>query len=163
MSRVINARALTKWATFVHCHPDRQSTAISQNLSHSISSMPLPLHAGYRPRRTCKAHLIPVEILSEIFLLIAEDSSMDRKNLMLVCRRWHAIMLSTPGIPAVLWIGRSTTTEVVQAAIQRRRWLLNLIVDPNNRGIQGDWNANEFHACFTTAIEAASRWRSLEF
>ena len=117
----------------------------------------MPPHAVYRFGSTS----IPVEILSEIFLLIAEDSAWDRKNLMLVCRRWHAIMLSTPGIPSDLWIGRSTTIDVVRAAIQRKRWLLNVIVDPNNKRNQGDWNADEFHACFTIAIEAASRWRSL--
>ena len=124
---------------------------------------PMPPHAIYRFGSTSKAHLIPVEILSEIFLLIAKDSTWVRKNLMLVCRRWHAIMLSTPGISSDLLIWRSTTIEVVWAAIQRRRWLLNVIVNPNNKRIPGDWNADEFHACFTTAIEAASRWRSLEF
>ena len=55
-------------------------------------------------------------------------------------------MLSIPGMPSDLWIGISTTIEVVQVAIQRSRWLLNVIVDPNNKGIQGDWNADEFHA-----------------
>ena len=81
---------------------------------------------------------------------------------MLVCRRWYAIMLSTPGIRSQLRIGESTKIETVQAAIQRRRWLLNLTVDPNSQRTQGDFNANEFHASLTTAIEAASRWRSLE-
>ena len=81
---------------------------------------------------------------------------------MLVCRRWHAIMLSTPGIPVPLWIEGSTKIEIVQAAIQRRRWLLDLFVNPEAQIPEGGFNADEFHASLTAAIEAASRWRSLE-
>ena len=51
--------------------------------------------------------------------------------------------------------------EVVQAALQGRWWLLDVNVHPNNEGTQEPFNADEFHASFTTAIQAASRWRSL--
>ena len=81
---------------------------------------------------------------------------------MIVCRHWHDIMLSTPWVHSQLWLQKSTKVEVVQTAIQRRRWLLDVIVDPNDERIQGDINMDEFHASFTTAIQAASRWRSLE-
>ena len=123
--------------------------------------------AVHQSQRTSKAHLIPVEILSEIFLLIANDRDVEEdrlahgKKLMLVCRRWNDIMLSTPGIPSQLRIRGSTKVEVVQAAIRGRRWLLDVIVDPTNKGVQENSNADEFHACFATAIQVASRWRSL--
>ena len=131
----------------------------------------MPPHAVHRFGSTSKAHLIPVEIYSEIFLLTVQlpysiffhqrYSERDRKNLILVCRRWYAIMLSTPGIPSELRIRGSTKTEIVQAAIQRR-WRLNLIVDSKTQRTQEGFHVDEFHASLTTAIEAASRWRSLE-
>ena len=120
----------------------------------------MPPRVIHRP--ASKAYLIPAEILSEIFLLIAQRSSRDRKKVMLVCRDWHDVMLSTPGVPSELWIRRSTKIEAVQAAIQGKKWLLDVNIHPNDEGIQEDFNAEEFHACFTAAIQAASRWRSLE-
>jgi hypothetical protein len=81
--------------------------------------------------------------------------------LMLVCRRWYAIMLSTPGIPSPLRIRKSTNVEMVRAAIQGKRWLLDVIVDTNDEGNGQEFNADAFDACFMAAIEAASRWRSL--
>ena len=60
--------------------------------------------------------LLPAEILSIIFLLVMEygfDEDEDRMPLILVCRRWYAIMLSTPGIPSPLRIRKSTTMERV--------------------------------------------------
>ena len=139
-------------------------------IKRSIS--PMPPHAVHRFGATNKAHLIPVEIYSEIFLLTLQEPYMefvqeqysvqDRNNLMLVCRRWYAIMLSTPGIPSVLRIGESTKIEIVQVSIQRRRWLLDLIINPDAQIPEEGFNVDEFHGCLTTAIEAASRWRSLE-
>ena len=122
----------------------------------------MPPRAIHRFQPTSKAYVIPVEILSKIFVLIAQRSSRDRKKVMLVCRHWHAVMLSTPGIPSELWIRRSTKIVVVQAAIQGKRWLLDVNIHPNDEGIQEEFNAKEFHACFTAATQAASRWRSLE-
>jgi hypothetical protein len=108
-----------------------------------------------------KAHLVPVEILSEIFLLVLQDAPLDKETLMLVCQRWHDIMLSTPGITHRLWIRRATKKEVVQAFIRGRRFRFAVIVDVNNEGHGKDFNANDFHACLMVACEAASRWHFL--
>jgi hypothetical protein len=61
-------------------------------------------------------------------------SELDHKNnLMLVCRHWYAVMLSTPGIPSTLRIRRATQKEVIQTFLQARtRWLIDVIVDMND-------------------------------
>ena len=108
-----------------------------------------------------KADLIPAEILSEIFLLVVGDWSRHQMRLMLVCRRWHAIMLSTPGIHYPLKIRRATRKEVVQAFVQGRKSRLHVVVDFNDEKDGSDFNAEEFQACFVAAAQAASRWSSL--
>jgi len=108
-----------------------------------------------------KADLIPVEILSEIFLLIVQDRPWYRKSLMLVCRRWHAIMLSTPGIHSQLTIRRATQKEVVQAFVQGTKTRLDVRVDMNDETDGSDFNPENFLACFMAAAQAASRWTSL--
>jgi len=107
-----------------------------------------------------KAHLIPVEILSEIFLLVIIGTRA-KEDLELVCQRWHAIILLMPGIISRLWIRRATKKEVVQAFIQRRKTRFAVIVDVNNKGHGEDFNADEFHACLMVACQAASRWTFL--
>jgi hypothetical protein len=107
-------------------------------------------------------HLIPVEILSEIFLIILQYWPWDKATLVLVCQRWHAIMLSMPGITSRLWIRRATKKEVVQAFIQGRRTRFVVVVDMNDEGHGTDFNADDFHACLMVASQAASRWRYLD-
>jgi len=104
-----------------------------------------------------KSHLIPVEIFSEIFLYTVQDVPHSQTNLMLVCRHWRDIMLSTPGIHSQLRI----TSWTKKKDIERfgRRWLLDVTVDMTVG--ERDFNPVEFHACFMAASEAASRWRSL--
>jgi len=111
--------------------------------------------------RTGKADLIPVEILSEIFLLIVLHGSEYQRDLMLVCRRWHDILLSTPGIHSKLTIRRATQKEVVQAFIQGRKSRLHVRVDMNDEKDGSNFNPDTFHACFMAAAQAASRWSSL--
>jgi len=112
-----------------------------------------------------KAHLIPVEILSEIFLLVLLDDDADEPGtqeiLELVCQRWHAIMLLMPGVTSRLWIRRATKKEVVQAFIQRRKTRFAVIVDVNNEGDGENFNSDDFHACLMVACQAASRWQFL--
>jgi len=108
-----------------------------------------------------RAHLIPVEILSEIFLLVPEDNPPLLVPLMLVCRRWRAIVLSTPGIQRRLSIRESTKKEVVQEAIRGRKWLLGVYIDMDSETVGDIFNADDFHACFMVAAEVASRWRTL--
>ena len=117
-----------------------------------------PLH------RLRNAHFLPVEMLSEIFLLVSQFPGNKRWNwsvLMLVCRHWRAVILSTPGLDSQLRIRRSTQKEVVRAFIQGRKMRLGVIVDMNDEGDGSHFNAENFRACFMAAIQAASRWSSL--
>ena len=114
-----------------------------------------------RLRRT---RALPVEILSEIFLLVSQfpgDKRWNWRVLMLVCRHWNAVVLSTPGLHSQLTIRRATQKEVVQAFIRGRKTRLDVIVDMNDEGDGSDFNAENFHACFMAAIQAAPRWSSL--
>ena len=108
-----------------------------------------------------KADLIPVEILSEIFLRTVQDWSGFRERLMLVCRRWHAIVLSTPGIHSQLTIRRATQKEIVQAFVQGTKTRLDVRVDIDDETDGSDFNPENFLACFMAAAQAASRWTSL--
>jgi len=111
-----------------------------------------------------KIHLIPVEILSEIFLLVLIlDWSGGRKTLELVCQRWYAIMISTPGITSRLWIRGATKKEVVQAFIQRRKTPFAVIVDVDNEDEDDgeDFSYDDFHASLMVACQVASRWQFL--
>ena len=116
-----------------------------------------------------KAHYIPAEIFSEIFLYTVQADPNSRRELMLVCRHWHEIMLSTPGIHSQLRIHRETKKKYVERF--GKRWLLDVTVDPNlvtsdpefwsDPETDPETDLVEFHACFMAAAEAASRWRSL--
>ena len=120
--------------------------------------MPPPSHRTWR----LPVHLLPAEILSIIFLLVVDDEyDTDRVRLMLVCRRWYAIVLSTPGITSLLRIRRSTTMEMVRAAVQGTRWLLNVIIRMDGESIGQDFNAGTFDACLMSAIEVTSRCKFL--
>jgi hypothetical protein len=120
-----------------------------------------------------KVHVIPVEILSEIFLLVvesriedpsvAEGGLTDQENLMLVCRCWETIMLSTPGIRSEVWIYKSTEEKDVQVAMRGRRWVLDLSIHITTDSIWGKFNPDDFHACFMAAAQEASQWQTLEF
>jgi len=111
-----------------------------------------------------RAHLIPVEILSEIFLLALKDNdqhdSADPVNLMLVCRHWRAVMLLTPGICCDLKIRESTQKEEVQEVI-RRKWLVDVSIEIHPETVGEGFNTDDFLACLMAAAEVASRWRSL--
>jgi len=113
-----------------------------------------------------KVHLIPVETFSEIFPYAVQDDPHSQTNLMLVCRYWRDIMLSTPGIHSQLRIYGWTEKKDVERF--GRRWLLDVTVDTQRADARRySWNKEpyfnpvEFHACFMAATGAASRWRSL--
>ena len=117
-----------------------------------------------RNGRQSKAYLIPVEILSEIFLLVSQfpgDKRWNWRVLMLVCTHWHAVILSTPGFHSQFTIRKATQKEAVQAFIQGRKTRLGVIVDMNDEGDGSDFNAENFRACFMAAIQEAPRWSSL--
>jgi len=107
-----------------------------------------------------KAHLIPVEILSEIFLLVIDWS--DKECLELVCQRWYAIILSMPAITSPLLIRRTTKKEDVQAFIKQRKTRFAVVVDVDHKGDGEDFNSDDIHASFIVACQAASRWQFLD-
>ena len=107
-----------------------------------------------------KAYLIPAEVYSEIFLYTVHAHPDSRVELMLVCRHWHEIMLSTPGIHSQLRIRNSTKQKDVERF--GRRWYLDVTIDMNGVVDRQPFNPEEFFESFTTAAQAASRWRSLE-
>jgi len=113
-------------------------------------------------RPPSKVHDIPMELFSEIFLFMIHVNPRSQLNLMLVCRRWRAIMLSTPGVRLMVLIGRSTEANDVEAVTQGRSSLLDVIVDVNNMRHGTDFNDHNFNASFTSATQVASRWRPLE-
>jgi len=102
-----------------------------------------------------------VEIHSEIFLLVIQNWADAKARLELVCQRWYAIMISTPGIMYRLWIRKATKKEAVQAFIQRRKTPFAMIVDVNNEGHGEDFNSDDFDASLMAACQAASRWQFL--
>jgi hypothetical protein len=121
-----------------------------------------PLGPVYSLAHPAKVNLIPVEILSEIFVIVGQTWQSYQVTLMLVCLHWYTVMLSTPGVHSALRIRRATQKEVIQTFLQARpRWIMDVIVDMNDAEDGSDFNADEFHACFMAAAQAASRWRSL--
>ena len=118
--------------------------------SHHLLT-PDKIHRSLAPH---KSHLIPVEIFSEIFLYTVQADPRSQAILMRVCRRWHDIMLSTPGIHSQLRIRNWTKKKDVERF--GRRWLLDVTVDTSYPYVP-----IEFYECFMVAAEAASRWRSL--
>jgi hypothetical protein len=136
-----------------------------QDLSRSVevSPIPSPSLSAIRPLLPPgKVHLIPVEILSEIFVLASQHWLWCRNQLMLVCQYWRAILLSTPGVASRLRIRRATQKEVVQAFTCGRTWHLDVTIDIKDEKDGKDFNAADFHACLMAAAQAASRWCSLE-
>ena len=107
-----------------------------------------------------KSHLIPAEIFSEIFLYTIQADPRSRMELMLVCRHWHDIMLSTPGIHSQLRIHKATRKKDVERF--GRMWLLDVTVDMENERYGGSFDPERFFASFMAAAQATSRWRSLE-
>jgi len=116
----------------------------------------------HRFKQPHRVHVIPVELLSEIFLFMIHVDPRSQLNLMLVCRRWRAIMLSTPGVRLPLRIGSWTPINRIEAVTQRTTSLLDVIVDANNMRDKVYGNDRTFYASFTAAAQLASRWRSLE-
>ena len=103
---------------------------------------------------------LPVEIVSEIFLYTFQADPSSRAKLMLVCRQWHDIMLSTPGIHSQLRIHKGTREKDVERF--GRMWLLDVTIDMENERYGGSFDPERFFVCFMAAAQAASRWRSFE-
>ena len=110
---------------------------------------------GSPPRHS--AHPLPVEIISEIFLYAVQADPRSKANLMVVCRRWHEIMLSTPGIRSQMNLYVWTPKKEVETF--GSRWLLDVTVYLQESG--GPMNPEFAFGPFMTVAQAASRWRSL--
>ena len=106
------------------------------------------------------ARLIPVEIFSEVFLYTLLADPRSRMKLMLVCRQWRDIMLSTPGIHSQLRINRATVEKDVERF--GRMWLLDVTIDMEDARYRVGSHPESFYASFMAVAQAASRWRSLE-
>jgi len=124
----------------------------------------LPWDKTYHSPRGPTAHRFPVEVFSEIFLYTVQDDRHSQTKLMLVCRHWYDIMLSTPGVHSQLRIYGWTEKKDVERF--GRRWLLDVTVNIRDIPVVDPWgepnfNPVESYACFMAAAEAASRWRSL--
>ena len=125
----------------------------------------LPRQEIHRSSPQREAHRFPVEIFSEIFLYTVQAEPRSGMNLMLVCRHWYYVMITTPGIHSQLRIHRETTKEEVEGL--GKWWLVDVIVDLKHvqdklyRSLNPVFDPVEFHASFMAAADGASRWRSL--
>ena len=118
-----------------------------------------------RDEYSCIIHFIapitrlPFELLLRIFLIIIDETPGPPapSALMLVCKRWHAIVTS---IWASLSLGTTTSIDAVTSTLNRSQWLLDVVVDTDPD--RGDFTPSDsaFEAIFA-AIEATPRWRSL--
>ena len=107
-------------------------------------------------RRITPITRLPIELLHQIFLAIIEETSGPPLVLMLVCKQWHAIVIS---IWSSLNLGTTTPIDAVARKLERNQWFLDIVVDTNSD--RGDFIplAGAFEAIFA-AIEATPRWRS---
>ena len=129
------------------------------SVDSTSSLVPAAVYKNHEPPPRHKAHLIPIEIFTEIFLYTAQADPSSQVNLMLVCRHWYKIMLSTPGIHSQLKISYGTEKEDVERF--GRRWHLDVTIEMENREFQWPFDPKRFFASFMAAAQAASRWRSL--
>jgi hypothetical protein len=113
-------------SSFVLSTPLESHRSLPHGKTHNL----LPCDKIHQSPSRHRAHLISVEVLSEIFLYTAQASRRSRTTLMLVCRHFRDIMLSTPGIRSKLRIGRDTEKSHVEKF--GRRWLLDVIIDTGN-------------------------------
>jgi len=158
------------WSDFNWSDFNARYLGLTLNTSSSFPSTFYKIHrllpgdGIYQSPLHLRAHRFPVEIFSEIFLYTVQDDPHSQRNLILVCRYWRDIMLSTPDIHSQLRIYSRTKKKDIERF--GRGWLLDVTVDIQTMTVDYEWykqdfNPVEFHACFMAASEAASRWRSL--
>ena len=146
------------WSNFDWSNFNSRYLGLSFNDASSF--FPFAFYKNYMSPPRHKAHLIPVEIFSEIFLYTVQTDPRSREKLMLVCRLWYNIMLSTPGIHSQLKIHKATKRKDVERF--GKMWLLDVIVDMENEKYGESFDPEGFFISFMAAAQAASRWRSLE-
>ena len=99
---------------------------------------------------------LPIESLHQIFLAIIEETSGPPLALMLVCKRWHSIVIS---IWSLLNLATTTPIHAVARKLERNQWLLDIVVDTDSDRGQFIPSGRAFEAIFA-AIQAIPRWRS---
>jgi len=100
---------------------------------------------------------LPLELLQSILYTIIDDASHSPVVLMLVCKHWYT---TVTGIWAPLKLGTRTPKDAVSTKLERKQWLLDIVVDTEID--RGDVSPSEaaYGAVFAV-IGATSRWRSL--
>ena len=99
---------------------------------------------------------LPIELLRQIFLAIIEETNGSPLVLMLVCKQWHAIVIS---IWSSLNLGTRTPIGAITRRLERSQWLLDIVVDTDSDRGHFTPSGDDFEAIFA-AIEATPRWRS---
>ena len=99
---------------------------------------------------------LPPELLQQIFLIFIDEARGPPLVLMLVCKHWYTLVTS---IWASLKLGTSTPRAAVTSKLQRKQWLLDILVDTEIDRGQFTPSGGDYEAIFA-AIEAVSRWRS---
>jgi len=99
---------------------------------------------------------LPPELLRQILLFIIDEASNSPLALMLVCKRWYAIVTR---IWASLRLGTTTPKHTVTTKLERNQRFLEVVVDTEiDRGDLTP-SGGAYQAIFA-AIEATDRWRS---
>ena len=106
---------------------------------------------------------LPVEILAEIFLLSVDCRLHSPLDLMHVCRRWRAIVLTTPRIWSSLRLCTWTKTANVGFALKRTGASpLDVEIDTGMDMFKAvGANKRRRYAGLELATRAANRWRNL--
>ena len=99
---------------------------------------------------------LPIEVLHQIFLAFIEETSDPPLALMLVCKQWHAIVVS---IWSSLNLATTTPIDAVTRRLERSQWVLDIVVDTDSDRGHLTPSRGAFEAIFA-AIEATPRWRS---
>ena len=99
---------------------------------------------------------LPIELLHQIVIAIIEETSGPPLALMLVCKQWHAIIIS---LWSSLNLGTTTPIDAVAGKLERNQWLVDIVVDTDSDRHYLNLLSHPFEAIFA-AIEATPRWRS---
>jgi hypothetical protein len=123
---------------------------------------------------------LPLELLQQILLIIIDNTNDSPLVLMQVSKLWHD---TVTGIWASLKLGTTTPTDVITRKLERKQWLLDVVIDTEidrghltpeyylahsligrasrNCGLVVFPPSEDPHQAIFAAMRAASRWRSL--
>ena len=118
-----------------------------------------PTRHGRAPKYLLR---VPLEILSEIFLLVmhADRNASDVISLMLVCRHWHNVTLFTMGSRRLKVQDSTLSSEVQELMDRAEELLLDVWINVSNQGYRSP-GLNDFRQAFSILANNAERWKSL--